>query len=49
MERRGWMLFLSRLNVDCGEPGPTAASYAPKVGNCKLQITKKRFTKVLIV
>jgi hypothetical protein len=27
----------------------TAASYAPKVGICELRITKKRFTKVLIV
>jgi hypothetical protein len=25
----------------------TAASYAPKVGNCELRITKKRFIKVL--
>jgi hypothetical protein len=25
----------------------TAASYAPKVGNCELRITKKRFVKVL--
>jgi hypothetical protein len=25
----------------------TAASYAPKVGNCELRITEKRFVKVL--
>jgi hypothetical protein len=33
--------------VDDVVPGGTAASYAPKVGNCKLRITKKQFVKVL--
>jgi hypothetical protein len=30
-------------------PSITAASYAPKVGNCELRITEKQFTKVPIV
>jgi hypothetical protein len=32
------MMVMSRI---------TAASYAPKVGNCELRITEKRFVKVL--
>jgi hypothetical protein len=39
-----WLLHRLVLEVS-----NTAASYAPKVGNCELRITEKRFTKVPIV
>jgi hypothetical protein len=44
VDMRGKRQLRGQTSTPC-----TAASYAPKVGNCELRITEKQFTKVLIV